>query len=150
MHRIKNLTSLIKGWTTQLFIFSRIVVSITIKFHVVELVTPNSNQIDMEGAEFCLMETASAECPEGHHVNILWGLLGRMRRGGCIKDNYDLDCYDDVAVHLRDICRGQRRCSVGVNTLTPLARSCPRNREVYLQTHYECVKGMCNYPCKRF
>ena len=103
------------------------------------MTTPRMSIIETEGSEYCLAESASAECPDGKHVNVKWAFIGRMRQGRCIEDDRSLDCYDNVGPVLRDICRGQQRCSVAVSTLRPLARSCPRSMAFYLQTDYECV-----------
>ena len=109
-----------------------------------EMTTPSIGVVDTDGRDFCSTETAAASCSEGEHVNVLWGLLGRMKQGRCIRDTRSLDCYDDVGAHLRDICRGQQSCYVGVSTLMPLARSCPPNLAVYLHADFECVDGKYN------
>ena len=68
---------------------------------------------------------------------------GRMRFGGCLKENHGhIGCSADVINHLDRVCSGRHTCIMSIPDATlHKIQACPKELMPYLEAKYSCVKG---------
>jgi len=94
--------------------------------------------------EYCDWETMNASCARYDEVLIVHSArFGRMKMGRCVTKNYGhIGCGVDVTSNVERACAGRRRCTLSVISLHEERSTCPPDLKAYLETSYECIKGI--------
>lgn len=98
--------------------------------------------------EYCQFDTMEAACPEGQVIVMEHAFYGRMRTGGCIKQNYDTSrCQANVIPFVDSICSGRRECTLRVPDISSEGdiRPCSEDLASYLEASYACLPGEIRY-----
>ncbi len=97
--------------------------------------------------QYCQWEAFNATCGKDEIILMESAKYGRMRFGGCVKENHGhTGCSADVLSHLDRMCSGRRHCIMNIpdETLHKI-HACPKELMSYLEAKYGCIKGMFIY-----
>lgn len=93
--------------------------------------------------QYCQFESFNATCAKDEIILMRSAQYGRMRFGGCVKENHGhLGCYVDVLAHMDRMCSGRHDCVISIPDATlHKIHACPQELMSYLEAQYDCVKG---------
>ena len=93
--------------------------------------------------QYCQWESFNATCERDEVILMVSAKYGRMRYGGCVKENHGhIGCSADVISHLDRTCSGRQSCVMSIpDAELHQVHACPNELMAYLEAKYTCVKG---------
>ena len=93
--------------------------------------------------EVCQWEQFSTQCLDKRVVLMKTAKYGRMRFGGCLKEDHGhLGCFANVLGHLDKKCSGTLGCTMDIpDADLHKTNDCPKELMPYLEVSYDCVEG---------